>query len=189
MIADAARAFVTKLSGATPRERAGAAILAAIAAITAAVYAVDWAGASAREAEEATQSVSDVAALESVFADEGYRRVIASEAGKVWRLSRTADALAGEEIVTELEALGMQAGFGDPRVTLLEQTSARGRVGALEASISAEFDWSAFLAFLEALESSELSYAVRSIDISEGDSAQRMTLVVSAPLIDGENAS
>lgn len=186
MIAAAARAFATKFSETTPRERAGVAVLAAIAALTAVVYAVDWAGGSAREAAEATQSASDAAALESAFGDEGYRRILASEAGKVWRWSRIADAFAGEEVVTELEALAMQAGFGDPRVDLVEQAPPRGRVGALEASISADFDWGAFLAFLEALESSELSFALRSIDVSEAEGAQRMTLVVSAPVISSE---
>jgi hypothetical protein len=185
MIADAARAFAQKMNAATPRERAGLALLAAIAAITAVVYAVDWAGHRADAAASALQAASETETLQTTFADEGYRRVLASESGKMWRLARTADAFAAEEVVTELEALCLQAGFGEPRVALVEQTTMRGRAGMLEASISADFDWSAFLALLESLQSSELSFSVRSIDVAEGEGQQRMTLVVAVPVIDG----
>lgn len=188
MIADSIRAIAAKFTGATPRERAGMAALAAVAAVTTVVYTIDWANARAQAAVTATQAAADAAALEAVFSDEGYRRVLASETGKVWRWSRSADALAGEEVVTELEALSMQAGFGDPRVALAEQTTASGRVGALQASISADFDWGAFIALLRELESSELSYVVRSIDVSEVEGVQRMTIEVLAPVVSGEDA-
>lgn len=186
MIADAARAFAQKINAATPRERAALALLAAIAAITAAVYAVDWAGQRASAAASALQTSSETATLQATFEDEGYRRVLASESGKMWRLARTADAFAVEEVVTELEALCMQAGFGEPRVALVDQTQMRGRVGVLDASITADFSWGAFLALLESFEASELSFVVRSIDVSEGDGGQqRMTLVVGVPVIEG----
>lgn len=188
MIADALRTASQKLSAATPRERAGLALLAAIAGITAAIYAVDWANTSSREAEVATQASADAATLEAAFADEGYRRLLATETGKVWRWSRSADAFAGEEVLTELEALAAQSGFGDVRTALVESEPQRGRASALYASIDANFDWSSFLTLLETFEASELSYTVRSIDVSEGDGAQRMTLVVSVPVINGEDA-
>lgn len=187
MIAGAVRTFKTKLNSSTPRERAGLALLGAIAAVTAAVYALDWANVSAAEAAAATQSAAEAETLETAFADEGYRRLLAAETGKVWRWSRSADAFAGEEIVTQLESLCVQAGFNEAQVGLIEQTAARGRVGALEASITADFDWRSFLALLEAFETSELSIAVRSIDVGEGDGAQRMTLVVAAPVVNGED--
>jgi hypothetical protein len=188
MIAGAVRTFTAKLGGATPRERAGLALLGAIAAVTAAVYAWDWANSSAVEAATATQSAAEAATLETAFADEGYRRLLAAETGRIWHWSRSADAIAGEEVVMELEALCMQAGFNEPRVVLVEQSAARGRVGALEASIAADFDWASFLALLEAFEASELSIAVRSIDVSDGGGAQQMTLVVAVPVINGEEA-
>lgn len=188
MIADALHTVGQKLSAATPRERAGIALLAAIAAITAVVYAVDWANTSARAAETAMQASADAATLEAAFADEGYRRLLASETGKVWRWSRSADAFAGEEVLTELEALAVQSGFGDVRTALVESEPQRGRASALYASIDASFDWASFLNLLEAFEAAELSYTVRSIDVSEGDGAQRMTLVVSIPVINGEDA-
>lgn len=188
MIADALHIVSQKLSAATARERAGLAFLAAIAAIAAAVYAVDWANTSAREAESATQASADATMLEAAFADDGYRRLLASETGKVWRWSRTADAFAGEEILTELEAMAAQAGFGDVRTALVETEPARGRVSVLQASIDASFDWGSFLALLEELEAAELSYVVRSVDVSEGEGAQRITLVVYVPVINGEDA-
>lgn len=188
MIAAALQTVSQKLSAATPRERAGLSLLAAIAAITAAIYAVDWANTSAREAETATQASADAMTLEAAFADEGYRRLLASETGKVWRWSRGADAFAGEEVLTELEALAAQSGFGDVSTALVEAEPQRGRVSALYASVEANFDWGSFLSLLEAFEAAELSYVVRSIDISEGDGVQRMTLVVSVPVINGEDA-
>lgn len=188
MIAGALRIFTTKLSESTPRERAGLASLAAIAALTAVVYAVEWANTSAQEAVAATQSATEAATLESAFGDEGYRRLLASETGKVWRWSRSADAFAGEEVVTELEALCAQAGLGEVRVALVETEPQQGRAGTLDASIIAGFDWGSFLALLEAFETADLSFAVRSVDVSEDAGAQHMTLIVSVPVIDGDEA-
>lgn len=183
MIADAVRSFAMKLGATTPRERAGIALLAAIGAITAAVYAVDWANGRAEAAATATQTAAEASVLQSAFEDEGYRRLLASESGKAWRSARAADTFASEEVLTELEALTQQAGFADPRVALVEQPAQRGRVGVIEASISADFDWGSFLALLEAFEASELSYSVRSIDVSEGDGVQGMALIVAVPVI------
>jgi len=186
MIADAARAFTAKLNETTPRERAGLAMLAAIAAITALVYALDWAGRSAQAAEAATQSAADNAALQAAFTDEGQRRALASDAGDVWRWSRRADAFASEEVLGEIENLVLQAGFSDARVTLLEAPAARGQVGAIEASVQASFDWASFLALLEALETAELSVSVRSIDVSENEGAQSLAMVFSVPAIESD---
>jgi hypothetical protein len=183
VIADAVRTFAAKLSGTTPRERAGLAMLAAIAALTAAVYAADWAGQSARAAATATQTASDSEALRSVFADDTQRRRLAVASGDVWRASRRADAFATEEILTEIELLCMQSGFGDPRVALVQSTPSRGQVGAVDVSVTTDFDWRAFLSLLEALEGAELSISVRSIDVSEVEGAQSLALVVSVPVI------
>ena len=53
----------------------------------------------------------------------------------------------------------------------------------------ANFDWTSFLALLEAFKDSDLSFAVRSIDVSEEEGAQRMALVVSVPLINEDEPS
>lgn len=182
----AARDFAMKLSQTTPRERAGLAALAAIGALTAVVYAVDWASTSAQAAATATQAAADSLVLQTNFQDEGYRQQLASGASRVWRWSRPSDTLVGDEISTELEALCLQAGFVEPRVTLLDHESSPARVNTLEASISAAFEWTNFLALLEAFESADLSFTVRSIDVSDEDGAQHLTLVVAVPIISAD---
>lgn len=182
----AAHTFVMKLNQTTPRERAGLVALAAIGALTAVVYAVDWASTSAEAAATATQAAADGAVLQANFQDEGYRQQLASGANGVWRWSRPADTLVGDEIATELEALCLQAGLIEPHVTLLEQAPSPGHVDTLEASVSAVFDWTSFLALLEAFEAADLSFAVRSIDVSDEDGAQRLTLVVAVPIISAD---
>ena len=115
-------------------------------------------------------------------------RDLTANAAHVWRWSRSADAFSGEEMLADLEALCAQAGFNEPRVELVEQGRPEGRVGSIEASISATFEWASFLALLEALEGSEFSLTVRSIDVTEGGDAQRVTIVVSAPVISPSEA-
>ena len=183
MIADTLREWSGKLSAVTPRERAGLAALCAIAALTALVYAMDWAATSDRTASSATQAAAEGEALQSTFQSEVYRRRISVAAGDVWRWSRSDDAFAAEEVRAELEALCFQAGLNEPGITLIEQEQPDGRVGSLQASVSAGFDWNSFLALLEAFEASDLSFAVRSIDVSEEEGAQRLTMVIAAPLI------
>lgn len=186
MIASALRSFTTKLSTTTPRERAGIAALAAIAAITAAVYAMDWAGARSEAAATATQRAAESESVLSAFGNETYRQRIATASGDAWRWSQANDAFAGETVLAELDSMCQQAGFSDPRVALVEQPAARGQVGAIEVSINAEFSWASLLAFLEALEGSELNYSIRSIDVAEDSGVQRIALAVSAPTISTE---
>jgi hypothetical protein len=188
MIAGTARALTAKLEAATPRERAGLAVLAAIAALTAAVYGMEWASANVAAASTAAQTARDLEARQTLFADEAYRGRVAESAGDVWRWSRTADTFAGEEMLAEVEALTAQAGFNNARVTAGEQSEARGRVSTLAIAVSADFDWNSFLAFLEAIEGSELSFVVQSIDVSEEEGAQRLALVLAVPLINADEA-
>ncbi len=190
MIAAAARAFAIKFNETTPRERAGLAALAAIAAIISVIFAMDRASTSSRAARTATQAAADVASLQTTFQDETYRRRLSVAAGDVWRWSRGEDAFAGEEILTELETLCLQSGLNGPRIALIEQAPQQGRIGRLEASVTADFDWGSFLALLEAFEASDLSFAVRSIDVGEEEEgAQRLTFVVSVPLINTDDPS
>lgn len=184
MIASAARMFATKWHDSTPRERAGLAVLAAIVALTALFYAVDWAGARADAARVATQTAADRQALLTGFQDERYRLQLSTGADQVWRWSRAADPLAIEEVLAELESLTAQAGFGETNIALIETAEdQRGQVNPLLASISADFDWASFIGLLEAIEGSELSIAVRSVDVSETGEGQRVTITVAAPLI------
>ena len=189
MIAAALRDWGAKFSATTPRERAGLAALCAIASLTALVYAMDWATTSERAAASATQAAADGAALQTTFQSDVYRRRISVASGDVWRWSRTGDAFASEEVMTELEALCLQAGLSEPNITLIEQEAQQGRVGNLQFSVVAGFDWNSFLALLEAFEDSDLSFSVRSVDVSEDEGAQRLALVVAAPVIRADEPS
>lgn len=186
MIAESARTVVTKLREATPRERAGLAVLAALLTCTAAVYAMDWAASSAEAAASAAQRSADAVATLSALEGAGYRQQLETDSAKVWRWSRVADDFAGEETLAELEAMAAQAGFGDAVVALVEQPPPQDRVATIEASISGSFDWGSFLGLLEAVGDSDLSIVVRSVDVSDEADAQRMTVVLSVPVIEAE---
>lgn len=188
MIDASARTIITKLRGATPRERAGLALLAALLACTAAVYAMDWAATSARDATSTARRSTDSSTVLATLQDAGYRQQLQTESAKVWRWSRAGDDFAGEETMAELESLCAQAGLNDPAVELVEQAQTRGRVGAIEASITASFDWTSFLALLDAISEADLSIAVRSVDVADEEGAQRLTLVVSVPVIETGDA-
>lgn len=183
MIAEAAQSLNARWRQTTPRERAGLSILAAIAAITLAIYAVDWANTSADAATEAAQSVVDAEAVQASVGEPTYQRRISVAAGDVYRWSRVGGELAAEEMVVELEAMAQRAGFSEPAVSLVEQDQAEGRVSALQYSVASDFNWNAYLEFLEELENYEASLSVVSVDVSESDGGQRMALLVSVPFI------
>lgn len=183
MIVDTFRSVSGKLSGATPRERAGLAALAAIGALTAAIYAMDWAGARSLAADTAAQRAADGEAMLSTLQNAAYRQRLATDSSNVWRWSQSSDAFAGETVLVELDSLSQQAGFNDAHVALVERPASQGQIGAIEASITADFDWASFLAFLEALEGAEFNYAVRSIDVAEEAEAQRVALIIIVPTI------
>lgn len=183
MIASTVQAIARTVSGSTPRERAGLALLAAVAAVTAAFYALEWASASGREAARATQQAAERATLLSVFSNEEFRNRVALSVGNAWRSGLAADELSREEMLMELETYAQQAGFSDVQVTLLESSGGEGRVTLQPVTISAAFDWGSMIALLEAMESTERSYAVQSIDVVGEEGAQQLTLVVALPLL------
>lgn len=183
MIANAIRGLGAKLSETTPRERAGLAALVAVGALTAAMYAMDWAGASSVAANTAAQRAADSEAMLSMLQNATYRQRLATASSNVWRWSQSSDAFAGETVLAELDSLSQQAGFNNSNIALVERPATQGQIGAIEVSITADFDWTSFLAFLEALEGEELNFAVQSIDVSEEAEAQRVALIVTVPTI------
>lgn len=174
------------IAKASPRERAGLAVLAALAAITLAVYAWDWAGNTATRADETAQAAADADAVQASLGDASFRQALAARANDVQSWSRTGGAFEREEMLAELEGLTAQAGLNDASVALLEETESTGRVHAVNASISADFEWASFQALLEAFETNELSFAVTSVDVSEEGGAPRLNVLVTAPLIAAE---
>ncbi len=183
MIASTVQAIARTVSGSTPRERAGLALLAAVAAVTAAFYALEWASASGRGAARVTQQAAERATMLSVFSNEEFRNRVALSVGNAWRSGLAADELSGEEMLMELETYAQQAGFSDVQITLLEPSGGEGRVTLQPVAISAAFDWGSMIALLETLESTERSYAVQSIDVVGEEGAQQLTLVVAVPLL------
>ena len=183
MIADTVRNLNAKLRAVTPRERAGLAALAAIGALTAAVYASDWAGTSSLAANTAAQHAADSEATLATLQNAAYRQRLSTESSNVRRWSQSSDAFAGETVLAELDSLAQQAGLNNAHVALVEQPAAQGQIGAIEASVTADFDWSSFMAFLESLEGAEANFAVRSIDVAEEADAQRIALIVTMPTI------
>ena len=182
MIADTVRNLNAKLRAVTPRERAGLAALAAIGALTTAVYAMDWAGTSSLAANTAAQHAADSEATLATLQNAAYRQRLSTESSNVRRWSQSSDAFAGETVLAELDSLAQQAGLNNAHVAL-EQPAAQGQIGAIEASVTADFDWSSFMAFLESLEGAEANFAVRSIDVAEEADAQRIALIVTMPTI------
>lgn len=181
MIAATARAFASQLRAMTARERAGLAALAAVGAIVGAIYAADWASARADAANVATQAAADAGAMQAALSDPAYQQTLSDRAGQARRWS--ADALSVDEVLSELENQAFQAGFAEPSIALVRAENPRAQPRAIEASLTAAFDWASLLALLEGFENAELSFKVRSIDVTQDDSVGRLTLVVSVPLI------
>jgi hypothetical protein len=57
------------------------------------------------------------------------------------------------------------------------------RVGTLSFVLEADFDWAALLALLEAIELSETSVLIRSVEVDETEAGQRIAMALSVPLI------
>lgn len=183
MIAATMSALASQVRAMTARERAGLAIAAALAAIAAAFYAADWANARANVAHAAAQEAVDAEAAQAAWSDPAYQASVAARASDVRRWSASADPLSGEEVLSELENLALQAGFMDTEVTPVRGEDSRDLVRATEVSLAATFDWASFLSLLEGFENAELSLKVRSVDVTQEGETQRLTLLVSAPLV------
>jgi hypothetical protein len=57
------------------------------------------------------------------------------------------------------------------------------RVGTLNFVLEADFDWAALLALLEAIEFSETSIFIRSVEVDETEVGQRIAMVLFVPII------
>lgn len=183
MIASALDFVVSKFAALTPRERAGLAMAAAAAMLVAVWYAAAWAERSAAFAAVASQTASNAESIRALFDNEDYVHRLSDDASKVWRWSRVEDGLAAEEMLVEIESLCAQAGFNNAQVALADSANTGERVGTLSFVLEADFDWAALLALLEALELSETSVLIRSVEIDETEAGQRIAMALSVPLI------
>lgn len=177
------------LDNLTPRERAGLICVIALAAMLSAFYAFEWAQDSEDRAVAAAQFAADIEATQASLSDPTYRRAIARGVGSLEEWSRS-DAQSGrDEIVAEIQALADQSGLAGANVALSASSQASSPVEMVSVVLSSDFDWSSFLSLLEALETSQLSVSATSLEVTEEEGAQRLTLVLAAPLVVVEQGS
>ncbi|MFO0202587.1 MAG: hypothetical protein ACK528_05595 [Alphaproteobacteria bacterium] len=183
MIAAVLDFVASKFAALTPRERAGLAMVAAAALLVTAWHAAAWAERSAASAVVASQTASNAESIRALFENEDYVRRLSDDASKVWRWSRVADDVAAEEMLAQIESLSAQAGFNNVQVALADGARSGERVGTLNFVLEADFDWAALLALLEAIEFSETSIFIRSVEVDETEVGQRIAMVLFVPII------
>ncbi len=163
-------AALAKLSALTARERVGLALLAMFAAIALALNSFDWA-VNARAEAEAGARARAIAEATSARADEkAFQEEVALAAGKVWRWSvvEPSAGVARAEASTQLETLAIGAGLTSVSVAAADVEENASRLSAINLTLSADFDWQSFVNLLRALENSELSFTVMSVEVAVG---------------------
>ena len=175
-----------KLRLATPRERAGLALLVAVGVLIAALSAFEWALNAQQHAREADSRRAEIEAAHAGAANAGYQESLALSANKVWRWSvvENSQALARAQANTAFEALALGAGLADVAVNVLDDDALESpqNVSAIALTLSANFDWASFLAFLQALEASDISFSVEAIEVAAAlEQTPRFTLRARAP--------
>lgn len=184
----ALQTFLDKAKAATPRERAGVALVAALVLAALASSAFDWAMQADARAREAAQRRSELSSIQSRIGDQRFQEEVALAAGKVWRWSVTdaSESLAAAQASSMLEALAAGAGLSNVSVSAAEAgEGGEGEgLGAIELTLRADFDWAAYMALLQALEASELSLVVDAAEVEGGADAPRsLTVQVRISLI------
>lgn len=173
----------------SPRERAGLMALLLVAAIVAAMQAFDWAMAAQARATQAHAERLRMAAAEARVGDEGWRRVVAENAGRVWSWSvvEPTESIARARAVAELESLAGAAGVIDAQVRAARQdtpTPPNAPMAAMDYVIEGVFDWPSLLALLDMLDDSTLDVTPISMDVRSDDIGGRFTMVVRMAFLD-----
>jgi hypothetical protein len=161
--------LAARLQAATPRERMGLSLLAALAAIFMAFSAFEWAMNSGARAEAAALSRARAEAIAANAGERAFQEQVALAAGKVWRWSvvEQSAGVARAQASGALEALALGAGLGN--VAVAAQTGdepAPGEIGALTLTLNADFEWGSFVGFLRTLEASEISFSVEAVEVT-----------------------
>lgn len=184
----ALQTLLDKAKAATPRERAGVALVAALVLSVLASSTFDWAMQADAQAREAAQRHTELSSVQSRIGDQRFQEEVALAAGKVWRWSVTdaSESLAAAQASSTLEALAAGVGLSNVSVSAAE-AGAGGEgegLGAIRLTLRADFDWAAYMALLQALEASELSLVVDATEMAGGADAPRTLMVqVRIPLI------
>lgn len=181
------RELQRKLRATTARERAGLALMAAVAALAAALATFDWALGAGQEARDGEARRADAAAVLALESSRVFQERLAAETNKVWRWSivETSEGVALAQAVAALEGLAAQAGLGDVLVTADDLAPREdGAVSSLSLTLNADFDWAGFLRLLQAMEASDLSVTPEAVEVSTNpDEAARLTMRVRAPFL------
>jgi hypothetical protein len=183
------RAHLERLRAATPRERAGLALVVAIAACAAALWAFDEAMQAGDRADEARARYAD---LQSAYAREGalaFQQSVAIEANKVWRWSivQSSPGVARAQAVTALEGLALQAGLSNYTIELDEAAAPAevdGVITPIRLVLSADFDWVSFQALLQALAATDLSFVPEAVGVEVNEArGPTLSLTLRVPFL------
>lgn len=172
-----------RFKDASPRERAGLAFVTALVALALASSSFDWAMRARVAAGEAAHERAQVAAVQEHIGLANFQEEVALAAGKVWRSSvvDASEPLARVQATTSLESLAAGAGLANVSVEAAAagEETPLASVGVIGLTLRADFSWAGYLAFLRALEASDLSFVVDSVEVS-GDLGSGKTLVIVA---------
>lgn len=184
---NALRAVAARLHRATPRERAGLALLTAFCVCALALLAFDWTMSARTRAQAAVDARAQLEAASARAGEPAFQEEVALAAGKIWRWSAVGASagVARAEASTQLESLAIGAGLTNVSVTATETSVAANRLSAIKLALSADFDWGSFTSFLRALENAELSFSVEGVDVAAGASPT-MALSIAVPFLQEE---
>ncbi len=161
--------LAARLRTATPRERMGLSLLAALAAIFMDFSTFEWAMSAGARAEAAALSRASAEAVAARAGEREFQEQVALAAGKVWRWSvvEQSAGVARAQATSALEALALGAGLANVAVAAeIGDEPAPGEVGALVLTLNADFEWGSFVGFLRTLEVSEISYNVEAVAVT-----------------------
>lgn len=172
-----------RFKDASPRERAGLAFVAALIALALASSSFDWAMRARVAAGEAARERAQIAAVQERIGLANFQEEVALAAGKVWRSSvvDASEPLARVQATTALELLAVGAGLASVSVeaTASAEETPQASVGIIGLTLRADFSWAGYLAFLRALEASDLSFVVDLVEVT-GDLGSGQSLAVAA---------
>lgn len=176
-----------RFTQASPRERAGLAFVASLLTLALASSTFDWTMRESAAASAAAESRARIAAVHERIGLANFQEEVALAAGKVWRWSvvDNSEPLARVQATTALESIATGAGLTNVAVEAVpnSEESPPGAVGVIGVTLRAEFDWTGYLAFLRAIEASDLSFSVDSVEVSGDPGSQALTVQAHTPFI------
>lgn len=177
--------LLARLKTATPRERTGLALVAVLITVALASSAFDWAMRAQEAAATAHNERVALAAIHERIGEPQFQEQVALATGKVWRWSIVdqSEGLARAQAQSSLEAIAAGAGLANVVVGVADEPATpAGGLGTISLTLRAQFDWSTYVALLQALEASEFSFSAVSVEVS-GASTRTLSMRLIAPYI------